>query len=137
MSFIVDLAKKYRKLITYGLYSVLVTLIDIGIVWILNKKLHINLVLANTIGVVAGSIIQYFSVIGNVFDQKVEARSFLIFFGTFLIGLFLADLTIYISDMILVNHFSDTGTFILAKGMSIVLPFFIMYGLRKFAYSKF
>lgn len=137
MNFILDLIKKYRKLISYGFYSVVVTIIDVFIVWVLNKKFNINLVLANTIGVVTGSIIQYFSVVGNVFEKKVELKSFLIFFGTFLVGLFLADLTIYIADKALTNHFNDSITFILAKSMSIVLPFFIMYGLRKFAYSRY
>lgn len=136
MKLIKSLFKKYNTIIKYGLYSVLVMIIDIFVVYILKNKFNINIVSANTAGVITGAVVQYFFVTENVFKKNLNFKTLIVFFSTFALGLFLADLTIYISYNSLLKEVTEQWAFLLSKGFSIVIPFFIMYFIRKYAYDK-
>lgn len=125
---------KYNKLIRYFSFSVFVTFIDFFIVWILMKFFGLSIVFANTIGVIIGFIIHYILSSKSVFDTKYGIKGFIAYLGTFLIGLILADLLIYISYKYFMYFFGNYTSLMLSKGVSILAPFFIMYFLRKLIY---
>lgn len=129
------MSSEKKKLLKYLLISIFITLIDLAIVYILRFFFHQSLVFSNTIGVVSGCIVQYFLTSKYVFDVKRDRKSIIIFFGTFLVGLVLADITIYLTDMALKGYFTEKIVFFVAKGASMVVPFFVIYYLRRYLYE--
>ncbi len=128
-------ACKKSPLLKYFGYSIWVTIIDVTIVWILHNLFKINILGANTFGILVGFIIHYLLASKSVFDSEYGARGFFIYFATFLFGLCLADLLIYIGMYYLFITFNNNINFLLSKGLSIVVPFFALYYLRKFLYG--
>ncbi|TAH65378.1 MAG: hypothetical protein EWM47_11275 [Anaerolineaceae bacterium] len=118
-------------LIYYLFNSILVTIIDILIVWILYRILHIDLLISNTSGVITGFIIHYILSVKAVFRVKYDLISFLIYLGTFFIGLVFADWLIYIGENRLFLNLNANISFLLSKGISVVLPFFLLYLIRR------
>lgn len=118
----------HKSFIWYGLISVFVTVIDIAVSRL--SESFVNTVVANTIGVVVGFIVQYYLTSRHVYNSK-NVRTFTIFLLTFFIGLFLANLIVYFSRYYLFGGSEGIIAFLVSKGLSIVLPFFVMYYLRK------
>lgn len=122
---------RHWKIIRYGFNSVVVALLDTAIVYLVFHFVWDDIVLANTIGVVSGFIFHYMLSITSVFGVKAGLKSFLVYGSTFICGLGLADYLIWLSFEKL-NY-----GFLVSKGISIVIPFFIMYLIRKHIYVKF
>lgn len=125
---------KLPQLIRYGINSCLVTLLDICIVWILYDVFQIDLVIANTIGVVAGFVTDYILSVFCVFQQAKRRGGFSVYLITFFLGLLFADWLIYIGHTELFTGMSENMDFMLSKGISLVIPFFFIYYLRKWLY---
>ncbi len=132
------LLQRYRKLPPMAKYlaiSVFVTVIDTAVVWILSMQLSVNLTAANTAGVIVGQIIHYSMASGQVFDMEFGPIGAVIYFGTFVLGLLLANWIITTAFSLSVELLGDHLAFLFAKGCSIVGPFFALYFLRKFLYG--
>jgi putative flippase GtrA len=129
------LRKKIPPLLLYLCFSIIVTVVDISIVWILHRIFSINIIAANTIGVVSGAILHYLLSIKSVFNFDHGISGFIIYFITFLFGLLLADVIIYIGNSYLFNTLTDNFNFLFSKCFSIVIPFFFLYYLRKLLYG--
>ncbi len=128
--------RKYKGMIKYFAYSCLSTIIDVVIVRVLFGVCAMELVLANTIGVVCGFVVSYLLSAKSVFGVNVGVASFAVFFGTFILGLFMANWLIESTFLLANGPLSETLAFWLSKGVSVVVPFFIMYYIRKFLYAK-
>ncbi|SDY35050.1 GtrA-like protein [Ruminococcaceae bacterium YAD3003] len=117
-----------KTFITYLLISVFVTVIDV----ILSRicEIWFEEVIANTIGVVVGFIIQYILCSHKVYRSKT-IKTLVIFFVTWLLALGLADLIVYVVREKIFSGNDGMITFLVAKGASIVIPFFITYFVRK------
>ena len=129
-----QLFKRFSILIRYGINSIVTTVVDTAIVWIL-VKMGISIVAANTTGVIVGFLLGYVLTAAYVFQAAKGKMGFVIYFGTFLIGLVLADYLIWLGNTRLFATFSESVNFLLSKGLSIVVPFFVMYFLRKILYG--
>lgn len=129
-----QLFKRFSILIRYVINSIVTTVVDTAIVWIL-VKMGISIVAANTTGVIAGFLLGYVLTAAYVFQAAKGKMGFVIYFGTFLIGLVLADYLIWLGNIRLFATFSESVNFLLSKGLSIVVPFFVMYFLRKILYG--
>lgn len=128
------LINKHRQLISYGLITVFISLVDIIIVKVL-LNLSMKIWLANTVGVIAGSILQYILTIKYTFGVKHSKEKLLIHGITFAIGLLLADIIIHYSYTFLLTLYSKNISFLLAKALSMVGTFFITFFLRKKLYK--
>ncbi len=124
------------KLFLYLFYSVISTVVDSAIVWILVRNDLIGLVAANTIGVVAGFIVHYALSLKSVFKTEHGTGSFLVYFATVLGGLALANGLIYWSYEYAFAAAGEEMRLIASKGVSIVIPFFIMYYVRKYLFAR-
>ena len=127
----------YRKLPPIGkylLFSVLVTLVDAALSWLLSMRLEVRLPVANTIGVVVGQVIHYALSSGQVFDMEYGGVGAVIYFSTFLLGLVAANAIITAVFALAVALVPKDLALLAAKGCSIVVPFFGLYFLRKFLY---
>ena len=127
---------KYRMFLRYSGISVFVTVADVLTVWFLSAALGVGLVWANTAGVLIGFVLQYLCASKQVFQVQYGIRGFAVFFGTFLFGLVLADMVIYWAHKILTGRVSASLAFCGAKALSVVIPFFALYALRKYLYKK-
>ncbi len=127
--------KRFEKIIKYFVCSCLSTVLDVALVWVLYSMLDVDLVIANTIGVVAGFVLSYVLSIERVFDTEFGAEGFAVYLGTFLIGLVVADFLVELSNNYFLDRFGKFVSFVLSKGISVVLPFFFLYFLRKILYN--
>lgn len=119
----------------YIFYSVIVTFIDTAVVWSLYHIFSADLIIANTTGVVTGFIIHYLLASKAVFRTDLGITGFIIYLGTFFIGLLLADWLIYTGENYLFAGFQENIRFLSSKGISILVPFFFLYFLRKFLFD--
>lgn len=136
MDVLKKLIHKFHRLFEYLFYSVLSTILDVAIVWALYNKAGLNITLANTIGVVAGFLLGYVLASKRVFEANYSMPSFLIYFGTFLGGLVLADVLITVTHRSLITSCPEWFAFLVSKGVSVVVPFFAMYFARKVLYAQ-
>ncbi len=115
--------------------SLIATVVDVGIVWIL-LKMHVDIVIANTAGVVISFFVSYVLSLKKAFDIKHSTRAFSVFFYTFLLGLILSDIIIKTSYNMTIKYGENTA-FIISKTLALVIPFFVMYIIRrKFLLNK-
>lgn len=109
----------------YFIVSCLVSIFDFIIAYILFKVLMIHYLMACNLGIVGGFLLQYYLCVSYVFEKSSFLNSFTIFLATFIFGFILADITMWISYNLM--EFS----FIVSKGLSMVIPFFLTYLFRK------
>ena len=124
------------KLFLYLFYSVIATVVDSALVWMLVRNDLTGLVAANTIGVVAGLVVHYALSLKSVFRAEHGTGSFLVYFATFLGGLALANGLIYWSYEYAFVALGENARLIASKGVSIVIPFFILYYVRKYLFAR-
>jgi putative flippase GtrA len=119
----------------YLMYSVAVTIVDSAAVWLLMNHFAVELVYANTVGMILGFFIHYILSSQSVFQTEYGASSFIVYVGTFILGIFLAGGLISISYHKLFYFLPETFKFLFSKGVSVVVPFFILYYIRKSIYK--
>lgn len=135
MNLIWNFYNKYRNIIRYFGFSVLATVVDTTAVWVLFHFFLAGLGFSNTVGVILGFILDFFLSAKFVFQTKYGVLSFLIYLLTFLFGLFIANFLIIQSYALAIQSVSEGLAFLFAKGVSIVLPFFVLYFIRKKLYA--
>lgn len=134
MNKLIEKYKSYPTSITYFLNSCFITGLDVACVWILYKLFDVNVVAANTAGVLLGFVVGYILTAKFVFRTAEGVIGFAVYFVTFLIGLVLADWLIYTGETALFVQMQEQFRFLFSKGLSIVVPYFVMYFMRKILY---
>ncbi|HBV89006.1 MAG TPA: hypothetical protein DEF42_20735 [Desulfosporosinus sp.] len=119
----------------YLIYSLLVALVDTMIVWSLTRFWSVSLITANTIGIVFGFILHYFLASKSVFHTEYGYKGLLIYLSTFIFGLVCANWLIYMSYEYMFDFCMIDLRLILSKGVSLVIPFFVLYFARKYLFS--
>ncbi len=128
MYFIRNWIREHRAFVNYFLISCFVTIIDIVVSRICES--FIDIVVANTIGVVVGFILQYILCTRKVYAGS-DMRTVLIFFATWLLGLGLANLIVYVVRILMFGGREGIFYYFAGKGVSIAVPFFVLYFIRK------
>ena len=118
-------------MLTYLLCSVVVTLLDSFIVFLLHRLLNWDIVSSNTVGVLTGFILHYILVSKSVFETEFGVTGFLIYLGSFMGGLFMANVLIYAGESIIFYSVQENIRFLLSKGISIIIPFFGLFYIRR------
>ena len=120
--------KAHRSFVIYFLISVFVTLVDVVVSRVSER--FVDIVIANTIGVITGFVIQYFLCTKKVYAGS-SVKTAVIFFITWLLGLGLANLIVYLVRVQLFDNREGLIYYLIGKGASIAIPFFITYFIRK------
>lgn len=128
---------EHKSFLAYGVISVAVTVVDV-IVSRLSESLFGMIissvstvpVIANATGVITGFIIQYFLTAKFVYNTK-STKSFVVFLATFFLNLLFATAIVFAFRTILFDNSDSMIAFLISKGVSIVLPFFVTYFIRK------
>ena len=132
MNKLIEFAKNqmllHKAFILYGLISVFVTIIDVVTCRVC--EIWIPSVAANTVGVITGFIIQYFLTARHVYNKN-NSKSFFVFLWTFAIGLAFANSIVFVFRTLVFDGSDGQIAFLVSKGFSILLPFFLTYFLRK------
>lgn len=131
----IDLIKKYSRFLKYGIISVIITIIDVIVVRLLYLN-DIKLVYANTAGMITGSIVQFILNSKFTFKNEINLKYLIYHFGTFLFGVWLANTIIDFSYNLLLKNISEVFSFYIAKGLSIILPFFVLYFIRAYLFNE-
>lgn len=116
-----------KSLIIYGFISIFVMIIDVAVCYV--GEFFVDKLIANAIGVVTGFVIQYILASKKVFNSR-NKRTFIIFIATFLFGLACAQGIVWLSRDILFQGSDSFFAFAVSKGLSIVIPFFLLYFIR-------
>ena len=123
-----DLLKRHKAFIWYFSISVIATVVDV-VVSRLSERIF-PIVIANTMGVVAGFILQYFLCTAKVYAGSSK-RTALIFLVTWFGALLLADGIVYVVREVIFDNRDGLCYYLIGKGCSIAIPFFITYFIRK------
>ena len=123
-----DLLKRHKAFIWYFSISVIATVVDV-VVSRLSERIF-PIVIANTMGVVAGFILQYFLCTAKVYAGSSK-RTALIFLVTWFGALLLADGIVYVVREVIFDNMDGLFYYLIGKGCSIAIPFFITYFIRK------
>jgi putative flippase GtrA len=100
-------------------------IIDFGIAYLIFKIGWVNYLMACNLGIILGFLFQYYICKLYIFNQSNYYSFFTIYIATFLIGFVIADVTMWVCFNMLFLPF------IISKAMSMLLPFFIIYFIRK------
>lgn len=128
------LYQRFKHVIQYLFFSILSTVLDTFIVWISFYFFNISLTFSNTLGVVSGFFLSYFLSLKAVFNTAHSIGSFTVYLSTSIIGLIVANYLITNTYTFSSTIFPEWFAFSLSKGVSIIVPFFIMYFMRKYLY---
>ncbi len=136
MSSLKKLMIKFESILKYSSCSITASALDISLVFLL--KHWLPLVAANTIGVICGTSFHYILTSHLVFHVRIHGFSALVYCITFLISLLLNN-----SLIVLFMHYlsylpiHENIAFFIAKPLSALMPFFMIYFLRKHLLNKF
>lgn len=123
-----------KALVQYLFNSILSTILDVIVVWYLLYFTFFSLVVSNTIGILLGFVIHYLLSSKKVFNKPFGINGLIIYFATFLLGVGLANMLIYVCYEYIFQLLNNNLRFIFSKGVSIALPFFAIYFLRRHLY---
>jgi len=137
MAFLIAVLQKYKKMIFYLLCSVASALAETGIGWVILHAFDVKIVVANTIAVIIGAVIHYILTSFFVFKVKYNIASFIVYVLTFAVGLGFQNVLIWVFYERLFINISESLNYLLSKALSLVIPFFAIYYLRKTLNAKF
>ena len=125
-----SLLVKYRKPLVYILCALATAALETAIGWCLMRAFGLKTVYANTAGMVIGAVTHYFLTLRFVFGLRNNAGSALGYIATFALGLVLQNALIYLCYDVLFASSGVLWQYLISKGVSLGLPFFITYYLR-------
>lgn len=118
----------HKQFYRYLTISIFVTIIDILMSRVC--EMFISILIANSIGIITGFLVQYFLASKYVYNRN-QISTFIKFFVTFLLGFLLANGIVYVCRYMIFNESKLIIPFMVSKGLSIIIPFFVMYFIRK------
>jgi len=118
----------HKAFFLYFFISAFVTLLDMGTSRLCESFLPV--LIANSLGIIVGFIVQYILTSRHVYNNK-NSTTFLKFLLTFFIGFLLANGIVYLCREWLFSGAEGFSAFIISKGLSIAIPFFVVYFIRK------
>lgn len=121
-------ALRHEGFLRYLSISVFIAVLDFALSWISER--FTGVVIANTIGVVGGFIVQYLLTCKHVYRRRGPAV-FAKFISTFALGLVLANAVVYIARFHVFSGSDTPAVFFVSKAASMVIPFFILYFVRR------
>lgn len=139
MKKIMQLLEKHRQIIIYIGCSVFTCLFEAVIGYILKDQIGYPLVFANTISIFLGAIVHYILVSTKAFEKKMNAWNLFVYVATFVLGLLLQNVVIYLTYhkcLIFLDSKYEMIRYVGSKFVSVAIPFFLIYYLRKYLYNK-
>ncbi|KPU42809.1 GtrA-like protein [Oxobacter pfennigii] len=109
----------------YFMISCFASILDFSLAYFLYKVIGINYIISSNFGLITGFVFQYFAGMKYVFQTNRDIHSFIIYMATFAMGVFIANSTLWLGFDVM------ELSFIISKTLSMGMPFFITYFIRK------
>ncbi len=120
-----------QKILKYLACSVFTAVLETMIGWLLVHMALCGIVAANTAAVLIGVLVHYFLTLLLVFEKRNNAKSFLAYSISFVLGLALQNVIISLFYEKILCGVADFWKYAVSKGMSLIVPFFLLYVIRK------
>lgn len=137
MDHLKNLVKSHRYFIVYFLISVFITILDVITSFSLENLLRTYFpdfsgaaLTGNAVGVIVGFVVQYILCTRKIYAGS-SLKTIVIFFLTWILNIGMAEGIIYFIRTIVFQNKDGVLYFLTGKCVSIVIPFFITYFLRK------
>lgn len=125
-----DLIKNHLTLIKYMAAAFSGHVLNFITAYVLYLGLDKNLIFSNTTGLIVGF---FFTFLASkiVFHKNHTLKGFLVYLGTFLLGMVLDNLIIKLASGFFIKFFAKNIAFLISKLLSGIVPFAVSYILRK------
>ncbi len=109
----------------YTLISSIAGVVDISLAYYLYRVTELHYLLASNLGIAVGFIFQFIAGMKYVFIPRNYLESFIVYLVTLFLGVFIANGILWFSYSVI------RLSFLISKFLSMVLPFFIIYSIRR------
>lgn len=115
----------FKSIGKYTIISFIVGTIDFLIAYFLYAALGVHYMLASNIGIAVGFLLQFTAGMKYVFKPNNYIKSFIVYIVSLLLGVTISNLILWFSfDYMKMS-------FLISKFLSMVLPFFAVYFMRR------
>lgn len=125
-----DLIKSHMTLIKYMAAAFTGHVLNFITAYVLYLGLDKNLIFSNTTGLIVGFLFTFLAS-KIVFHKDHNLKGFLVYLGTFLLGMVLDNLIIKLAEGFFIRFFAKNIAFLISKVLSGIVPFAVSYILRK------
>lgn len=125
-----DLINKHLTLIKYMAAAFSGHVLNFITAYVLYVGLDRSLIFSNTTGLVVGFLFTFLAS-KIVFHKDYTLKGFLVYLGTFLLGMVLDNLIIKLASAFFIKFFAKNIAFLISKVLSGIVPFAVSYILRK------
>ncbi len=126
---------KYRQILVYGFCSVFTCVLETVIGYGLKNYLGQKLIVANSISILIGAIVHYVLVTKKAFKRRTSLWNGFVYIITFILGFVLQNLVMKITYDKLLFMLIEVYRYTISKFVSVGVPFFLVYFVRKYLYS--
>ncbi|MCC9294194.1 GtrA family protein [Clostridium sp. MT-14] len=109
----------------YTIISFIVGSIDFFLAYFLYQVLGLHYMLASNIGIAVGFLLQFMAGMKYVFKSNSYTKSFVVYIVSLFLGVAVSNLILWFSFNFM------KMSFLISKFLSMVLPFFIVYFMRR------
>lgn len=129
--------REHHNFVIYFTISCFITVLDVFVSFVVEKGISVGFpaftgaaLIGNAAGVITGFIVQYILCTRKIYAGS-NLRTMMIFFLTWLLNIGIAEGIIYVVRSLIFHNADGMIYFLVGKGVSIIIPFFITYFLRK------
>lgn len=115
----------FRFIGKYTIISFIVGSIDFFIAYFIYQVLGLHYMLASNIGIAVGFLLQFMAGMKYVFKSNSYTKSFVVYIVSLFLGVAISNLILWFSFNFM------KMPFLISKFLSMVLPFFIVYFMRR------
>lgn len=132
-----DFFFRHRQFFYYVVISVGAALIDYVVGWFFLDSIGVHILVANSLAIFVSAVFHFLVTSRLVFHVNTDISGFLIYAITFAFGFLLQNTVIYIFYEHFLRGFETELNYLISKGLSLTLPFVLVFLLRKYLNAKF
>lgn len=121
-------------IVKYIIVSLFTAALEAVIGFLLMNDKGFHIIGANTFSILIGSTIHYLVISKKVFNKEYSLYTIIVYLGTFILGIVLQNIVIFYSYNQILTYFSLYLRYAGSKFLSIVIPFGVVYSIRKKLY---
>lgn len=121
-------------IVKYIIVSLFTAALEAVIGFLLMNDKGFHIIGANTFSILIGSTIHYLVISKKVFNKEYSLYTIIVYLGTFILGIVLQNIVIFYSYNQILTYFSPYLRYAGSKFLSIVIPFGVVYSIRKKLY---
>lgn len=126
-----DIWKQYKRILKYLFCSIFTAFLEWVWGWVLlGWGITDSIIIVNTITIFIGALVHYFITMSMVFEKKNNIKSFAVYLISFCLGLLMQNFMIWLFYDEILKHANEWMKYSISKGMSLVVPFFLLYFVR-------